>query len=267
MVIFINFYDIKIKQFDDKHIQIIRYSRHNVKDYVSPNKGKKKNKINEIDLSADDIIYYRNKSSKDSVNRTINIVYDLARSNTWEYFVTLTFDPDKVDSFDYTVVTKKLVNWLKIIRRNNKGVKYLGVPERHKSGRYHFHFLFANVNFNLIESGKFTDKGLPIYNIGNYKCGFSTAIKIYNTDGISKYLCKYITKDLCFNSKYKKRYWRSKNLNLPEVHEYDSTCEDIDLDFSEFEVVHNQTKKYSFINYIGQQVDATIEYIEMVKIE
>ncbi len=261
------FYDIKIKQFDSKHIQVIRYSRPNITDFVSPNKGKKKNLINEKNLSANDIVYRRNKSNKDSINRTINTVYDVARSNVWEYFVTLTFNPKMIDSFDFSVVTKKLSSWIDTIRRNNPNICYLGVPERHKSGRYHFHFLFSNVNFNLIDSGKFTDKGLPIFNVGNYKWGFSTAIKIYDTVGISKYICKYITKDLCFNTKGKKRYWRSRNLNLPKVFEFDSTCENIDLDLFEFEVVHSQTKNTSYISYTGQQIEATTDYIEMVKID
>lgn len=266
-MLFIKLYDVKIKQFDSKHIQVIRYSKPNIKDFVSPNKGKKKDKVNEFNLSPEDIIYRRKRSNKVSINRTINSVYDLARSNSWEYFVTLTFNPDKVDSFDYNVVTKKLSNWLIVLRRNNPGVKYLGVPERHKTGRYHFHFLFADVNFDLVDSGKYTDKGLTIYNIGNYKWGFSTAIKIYNTDGISKYICKYITKDLCFDTKDKKRYWRSKNLNLPKVYEYDSICENIDLDLSEFEIVHSQTKINTYISPVnGEKVENTVEYIELEKI-
>lgn len=263
----IKLYDIKIKQFDDKHIQVIRYSKPNVTDYVSPSKGKQKNNIDEVNLSPEDIIYRRKRSNKVSVNRTINTLYDLARSNSWEYFVTLTFNPDKVDSFDYNVVTKKLSNWLIVLRRNNPEVRYLGVPERHKSGRYHFHFLFADVNFTLIDSGKTTDKGLPIYNIGNYKWGFSTAIKVYDTDGIGKYICKYITKDLCFNTKDKKRYWRSKNLNLPKVFEYDSAYDYIDFDLSEFEVIHSQTKINTYISPInGEKVENTVEYIELEKI-
>lgn len=265
---FIRFYDIKIKQFDDKHMQVIRYSRPNIIDYVSPNKNKKINKIDEINLSANDIVYRRNKSNKDSINRTINTVYDLARSNIWEYFVTLTFNPDKVNSYDYDVVTKKIKNWLDTIRRNNADVKYLGVPERHKSGRYHFHFLFANVNFNLVDSGKFTDKGLPIYNVGNYKWGFSTAIKIYDTVGISKYICKYITKDLCFNTKGKKRYWRSRNLKMPVVYTYDTEYDVVEVDLREFEVIHSQTKINSYTSPVtGQIVENTVDYIELVKNE
>lgn len=266
-MLFIKFYDIKIKQFDEKHLQVIRYSRPNITDYVSPNKGKKKNKIDEINLSANDIVFRRNRSNKVSINRTINTVYDLARSNVWEYFVTLTFNPEKIDSFDYSVVTKKLSNWLIVLRRNNPNISYLGVPEKHKSGRYHFHFLFSNVNFNLIDSGKLTDKGISIYNVGNYKWGFSTAVKIYDTVGISKYICKYITKDLCFETKGKKRYWRSRNLNLPKVFEFDSSVDDINLDLSEYEVVHSQTKNFSYTSYTGQQIEATIDYIEMVKID
>ena len=43
----------------------------------------------------------KKRSIASSMNRTVNAVYHKARSNTWDWFVTLTFDPDLVDSFDY----------------------------------------------------------------------------------------------------------------------------------------------------------------------
>lgn len=37
-------------------------------------------------------------SQRVSMNRTIQKIYEIARSNRWEYFITLTFDPQKHNS-------------------------------------------------------------------------------------------------------------------------------------------------------------------------
>lgn len=50
------------------------------------------------------------RSKSVSLNRTKNMVYYLARSNIWDWFVTLTFNPEFVDSFNYDDVTKHLHN-------------------------------------------------------------------------------------------------------------------------------------------------------------
>ena len=161
------------------------------------------------------------RSARVSMNRTVNKVYHLARSNVWEWFFTLTFDPDKVDSFDYGECVGKLSKWLNNAKRSCPNMKYIIVPELHKSGRFHFHGLFADcANLGFVESGHFTKDKQPIYNIGKYKLGFSTATKIRDNEKVTKYISKYITKDLCSVSFGKKRYWASRNLEECEVEEY-----------------------------------------------
>lgn len=155
-------------------------------------------------------------SIKRSMRRTKQAIYDIAQSNDWEYFFTLTFNPEKVDSFDYDVVTKKLSDWLKRMRKQSEKMKYVVVPEQHESGRWHFHGLFMNCSeLGFVDSGKRTDKGQTIYNVGKYKFGFSTAIELDFNKAICTYLTKYITKDVCENSKNRKRYWASRNCNKP----------------------------------------------------
>lgn len=161
------------------------------------------------------------ESVRCSVNRTIKKIYDIGRSNVWDYFLTFTFNPDKVDSFDYSAVSKKLINWLKIVRRKCPDMVYLVVPEMHKSGRYHFHGLFANIDaLTFFDSGKRTDRGQVVYNLVEYNLGFSTAINVDGSSAIVSYLTKYITKDLAESTFGKKRYWSSRNVKLPEVLEH-----------------------------------------------
>lgn len=154
------------------------------------------------------------ESARCSLSRTVNKVYYLARSNIWEWFFTLTFDPLKVDSFNYGEVTSKLSKWLNNLRsRYAPDLKYLFVPEQHKSGRWHFHGLVSNTgNIQFCDSGR-RSRGLVIYNVGQYRLGFSTATEIQNVSKSTYYITKYFTKDLISVTKNKKRYWASKNLH------------------------------------------------------
>lgn len=154
--------------------------------------------------------------------RSKNMIYKLAcNNNPWDYFVTFTFNGDKVDRYNFSEVSKKLSNWIDNIKRkyNCKDMGYIIVPEKHKDGAWHFHGLLKNCdNLNFIDSGIKDNQGRTIYNISNYKFGFTTATKLSDIDKAVSYILKYISKDLFGdNLKGKKRYWRSKNLQMPAV--------------------------------------------------
>lgn len=154
--------------------------------------------------------------------RSKNVIYKLACNNKpWDYFVTFTFNGEKVDRYNFSEVSKKLSNWIDNIKRkyNCKDMGYIIVPEKHKDGAWHFHGLFKNCdNLNFIDSGIKDNQGRTIYNISNYKFGFTTATKLSDIDKAVSYILKYISKDLFGdNLKGKKRYWRSKNLEMPSV--------------------------------------------------
>lgn len=158
------------------------------------------------------------RSKAVSAARTLNRVYYLVRSNPWDWFVTLTFDPEKVDSYNYGECTKKLSYWLNNCRKKCPDMQYVVVPELHKSGRYHFHGLFWRCDgLGFSESGLTTEDGAPIYNIGAYKLGWTTATRILEEEGACKYMTKYITKEMCATTPGKRRYWASKGLNEAEV--------------------------------------------------
>jgi len=163
----------------------------------------------------------RQESIRISCSRSIRMIYDISRSNCWDWFVTFTFAPDKVDRFDYVECTKKLSGWLKRLRKRCPDMVYLVVPEKHKSGAFHFHGLFANVDsFEFVDSGHRDKSGNVVYNLDMYRFGFTTATKIGDTHRASSYLCKYITKELCAVTMNKKRYWVSRNVKRPEVVEF-----------------------------------------------
>lgn len=157
------------------------------------------------------------RSEAESLRRSKETVRRYAFANEWEWFCTLTFNPEKVDSYNYQECVNKLSVWLNNARRKEPDMRYLWVPELHKSGRFHFHGLMSNISsLRLLESGKRDKTGRPIYNIGKYRLGWSTATRVSNNQAVAGYLLKYLTKEMCAVTFNRRRYWVSKNCELPE---------------------------------------------------
>ncbi len=172
----------------------------------------------DIDMVLQGMEDAKKRSLYSSMNRTKNKVYYLARSNEWEWFFTLTFNPELVDSFDYDACTVKLSDWLSNMRRKCPNMRYIVVPEQHKSGRWHFHGLFSSCDgLGFLDSGLKNKSGNTIYNVGKYRLGWTTATRVQDPKRVTVYIGKYITKDMCAVTKGKKRYWCSRNLNQAEI--------------------------------------------------
>lgn len=214
-------YNVKRKKFGISE-QIIVYSKAVVGGVQSPNKGKTIEQIVRKAKTISEYKYRNLKCIKDSSRRSKKMIYDVTRSNIWEWFVTITFNPELVDSMDYEECVKKLSKWINNIRtRNCTGMVYIFVPELHKSGRYHFHGLISHCEGLQFEnSGHFDKGGNIIYNIGKYKLGFTTATKVRNSEAAEKYIAKYVTKELTSHLKGKRRYWKSKNCKVPDLEYY-----------------------------------------------
>ena len=158
-----------------------------------------------------------------SANRCKNVIYQLARNQKWDYFVTLTLDSKKIDRYNYDILQKKMTSWLRNLRRVAPDMIYLFVPEHHKDGAYHFHGLIGRCgNIRFVDSGHKDHKGRSIYNIGNYRFGWSTATPVTDNESVIRYISKYITKELITDTIGKKHYWASRNLDRPaEVLSYE----------------------------------------------
>lgn len=153
-----------------------------------------------------------------SLKRTKSLVRDIVLCNNFEYFCTFTFNPQKVDSFNFSACYHKLSTWLhnqkENSRLNGRELKYIFIPERHKSGRWHFHGLISGYIGSLRPSGLFSGSDRPIYNVTSFRSGFTTAVMVDSDEGVSNYVTKYITKDFIktFNQR---RFFASKNLTRP----------------------------------------------------
>ena len=162
------------------------------------------------------------KALAESRRRTIQAVTGIALSNDWDWFVTLTLDPEKVNRYYYPEVASKVSVWLRNARqRHARDLGYLLVPELHKDSAFHFHGLFKDCEgLDFRPSGKRDKAGREIYNVGLYGLGWTTATRVDDSVSAALYLTKYITKDLCAVTFNKKRYWASRNLARPQI-QYD----------------------------------------------
>lgn len=162
-----------------------------------------------------------------SVNRSKKNLYRIARSNNWQYFLTLTFDRKEdnkfghkvIDSSNYDEVSSTFSKWVNSIKKYKApDFMYLAVPEYHADKKhFHFHLLCRDLgDIQLIDSGVCTETGDIMYNIPDWVYGFSTATKIKDNARVTTYIGKYITKELMNKIKYKKRYYASDNCNVCE---------------------------------------------------
>lgn len=117
----------------------------------------------------------------------------LALANGFEYFVTLTLDPAKIDRYDGAAITKRLNTWCdNMVRRH--GLRYILIPEQHQDGAWHFHGFMAGDGLKAIDSGVRWD-GREVYNLPQWKLGYSTAQRLYGDyHAAVGYCCKYIGK-------------------------------------------------------------------------
>ena len=154
-----------------------------------------------------------------------NRVRDMALINEFKYFATFTIDPKKIDSFNVKDVMKHARKWLDH-QVDRKGLKYILIPEYHKSGRIHCHALINDV-FKLIDSG-YRSKCKVIWNILDWRYGFSTAIELdKNILRIANYVSKYISKGT--KKIFGKYFWSSKNIKRePDTYLIDTDYESVD---------------------------------------
>lgn len=135
-----------------------------------------------------------NETRDDSMKRAKEKIFDIAAVNDFDYFITWTLDPGKIDRYDPKEISKKLKRYLSdCVKRKN--AKYLIIPELHKDGAIHLHGLLSG-DFVMVDSGVRDKKDHVIYNMPQWKLGWSTAIELYGDKlNCARYITKYVNKD------------------------------------------------------------------------
>ena len=178
------------------------------------------------------------ESQKRSMRRAKAALRDYVKSNDWDFFVTLTLDPSRIDRYDVGDVVRKMSQWAdNQVRRH--GLAYVLVPELHKDGAIHFHGFFHG-DIRAVDSGTLTREGVKkprrprsaaerermlrdgwqiVNNLPGWTLGFTTAIRPYgDVDAAAAYITKYITKEAAITGKIGGRwYYSGGDLRRPDV--------------------------------------------------
>ncbi len=111
-------------------------------------------------------------------------------------FATFTLSPDAVgDRASWDDCYKRLRDWL-TNRVTRRGLKYVIAPERHKAGGIHFHAIMnaAALRLSPAISPKtghpLTNHGAPLYNVTDWKFGFTSAERIQNANTDREHVAK-----------------------------------------------------------------------------
>lgn len=222
---------------------------------------------------------YLERKAMDNIVKTRSKIYDIARSNEWNYFITLTFNEKVVDRHSYQDCINKISRYMRNFKFRNKSncpnFKYLIIHERHLDGAYHFHGLIylEDESERMLKKATYPlghrlggkpiiKKGKQVYNWNTYKQGYSTVTKIDNLEACCKYILKYVTKHIDDDYvKGRRRFMYSSNCIKPVITElttgdkdYDGMVPIYDSKYStgyEYNLVENLTDLFNDIVIIN----------------
>ena len=143
-----------------------------------------------------------------NIARARSRIFELAFCNSWDYFFTGTLDKRKYDRQDLAKFHNDVTDFL--WKQTDSGIPFLLIPELHRDGKsWHMHGFLSGVPDDALHRfavgdhmGKaLADKvvaGDPVYNWPAYadKFGFCDLEAIRSPEAVSKYVMKYISKDL-----------------------------------------------------------------------
>lgn len=187
-----------------------------------------------------------------NLSRAKSKVFEYAACNDFEYFITLTLDPEKYDRYNLGKYIKDLGQDIRNLRRKTGAdIQYLLIPEPHQDGAWHMHGLIKGIPDSELKLFTLKDKlpykvleliknGHDIYNWTSYakKYGWCTVEKVKCQNAVSKYVTKYILKSLTVDfkrEKEKKLYYVTRGLKtaekVKEGHLSSSNLEKITFDY------------------------------------
>ena len=171
---------------------------------------------------------------QENIIRTKQKIFEFAFCNHWEYFFTATLDQKKYDRTDLDRFHKDLTQWLR-----NQGKKlgckiyFLLIPELHEDCKsWHMHGFIYGLPVDELHQFKIGDvmgkvlsekvkKGDVVYNWPSYarKFGFCDLEPIRNAEAVSKYITKYINKNLSHSvtELNAHQYYHSRGLKMAQI--------------------------------------------------
>lgn len=158
-----------------------------------------------------------NHKLKSNLCRAITQCRNIALSNDWDWFITLTLDPKKYDRYDLDKFHKDITAFFKSINRvYSSKIRFLLVPEKHENGAWHLHGLIAGLPDPIVSTNEF-----GYFDILKYreKFGFCSLSKVESDIAVSFYITKHLGKQIYNGSDRlgSHLYYCSRGLNRGEV--------------------------------------------------
>ncbi len=136
--------------------------------------------------------------------RAKNTLREYALCNTWDYFLTVTFDIDHWNRYDLQGRVKEFMQYFQNLRKRGvfPHLRYVLVPEFHEDGAVHFHGLISGVPDAAIDelppwaplsTRRNGNKHVPLF---TSRYGWCTLSPIVSNIGVGFYVSKYITKSM-----------------------------------------------------------------------
>lgn len=200
--------DYSIKKYDDNNYELI-VKKFNSGVSLDPFKDKPEQQENDFKLD-------------NNLSRARTNIFDISMSNNFDYFITLTLNPQNTNVFDLDGFINTFGQFIRDYRKKNRKrgfedpVQYLLIPEQHKTGAWHMHGLIKGIPKEdlFINSNGYLDWG-------EYKkrFGYVSLSPVKSKIGVSKYITKYISKSLAFHKdrKHKKLYYSTRGLKRAET--------------------------------------------------
>lgn len=153
------------------------------------------------------------------------LIETIKANDDFKFFFTGTFNPKKWNVFNFSELHSKLTRFLR-----RRGIKYILIPEPHKSGAIHFHGLFNESiepylkEFDISQKlpSKITDaikQDRKVFNFPDYAkmFGWVSIEKIRNFEATAVYISKYVSKSFDNETRFSyRRYFCSTGLKKPE---------------------------------------------------
>lgn len=184
---------------------------------------------------------------EESICRTRSKIFELAFCNPWSWFFTGTLDPKKYDRTDLKKFHSDLTNWLRQYNRyHGTQIKFLLIPELHTDGKsWHMHGFFYDLPQEHLTHFQIGDRmgkalaekvknGDEVFNWSAYqkKFGFCDLEPIRNAEAVSKYITKYISKNLATSvtELNAHMYYHSRGLQFAQTVKKGSMSTAIDIE-------------------------------------
>lgn len=139
-----------------------------------------------------------------ALSRARNTCREYCLCNRWDYFVTLTFDKEKVPNrYDLVGLLKELMQFIQNLNKSGYSIRYVLVPEFHDDGAVHLHGLMSGIpvrprpdwwprSVNRKADGSYYDH-CPLF---SSRYGFSAVEAVRDPLASGFYVSKYINKSL-----------------------------------------------------------------------